>query len=159
MENMKIHEDGLKGNKQMNDITRKKIDESLFNFLESIYFFEKHEEAIFGLKWDEIYLLQTIARNDGLSVTELGSRLETETFVVSRMLTKMEKSDLVKRTQSTTDRRFSHFSLSENGLKKIQEIEAFNYQVVMKDIEKMTPEQSEWLLSRLNHLGDLLRVK
>lgn len=142
----------------MSKIEKQFIKESLFKFLESIYFFEKYEESNFGLNWDEIYLLQILVRNPGLRVTEIANHMKSKPFVISRMLNRMEEACFVRKENDTKDKRVFHQYVTENGVKKINEIEDFNYSVVVSQLEKMSEDHSEFLLSILDNLGELLKL-
>lgn len=136
----------------------KQIKESLFKFLESIYKFEKYEEKNFGLNWDEIYLLQILIRSPGLCVTEISTKMKVKPFVASRMLNKMEELGLTKKANDKNDKRIFHQYVTDNGRKIINQIDDFNYSVVVSQLEKMTEEHSQFIISILDNLGELLKL-
>jgi len=142
----------------MAEFDKARIDEALFGFLESIYFFERHEAKSFSLSWDEVYLLQMIYRSPGQSVSELAQKMKIKIFTISRMLRKTEEMDLIQRISSPKDKRSYHFFITERGVKKINEIEKYNYEVIVSQLKKMTNENSEFVLSILDHLGDILKI-
>lgn len=137
---------------------KERINESLFRFLESIYFFEKHEEQTYGLNWNEVYLLQILSRKPGLCVTDLANMMKEKPFVISRMLSKMEAAGFVRKTNGDNDKRFFYQYVTEAGASLIEEIEEFNSSVVVSQLKSMTKEHSEFILSILDNLGDLLRL-
>jgi DNA-binding MarR family transcriptional regulator len=83
--------------------------------LQSVYLFEKRETTLFSVSWDEVYLLQLLARKNPMTVTELAKKLKVKNFTASRMITRLADQKLVLRKQSTEDRRVMEIFLTTQG--------------------------------------------
>lgn len=140
-------------------LDKDRIDEILFRFLQSVYLFEKREASLFAVSWDEVYLLQLLARNGPMTVTELANKLKVKNFTASRMITRLATQDLVLRTPSTDDRRQVEVSITPQGQHKIQEIEDFNYHTILKNIGTLGEQEMQVLMRSIENLNILLGLK
>lgn len=141
------------------ELSRERIDEILFHFLECVYLFEKRETALFSVSWDEVYLLQLLARKGPMTVTELAQKLKVKNFTASRMITRLAEQNLVSRQQSTKDRRVVEVSITPQGLNKIHDIETFNYQTFLANIDALGEQEVQTLMKAIQHLDQLLGLK
>ena len=115
------------------ELNQERINEILFLFLQSVYLFEKREAYLFSVSWDEVYLLQLLARKNPMTVTEIAKKLKVKNFTASRMITRLADQNLVFRKQSTEDRRVVEVSITPQGLNKINVIEDFNYNTILSN--------------------------
>ena len=136
---------------------RKCISESVNRFLENLYFLEREEEEKFGLTRDEIYLLQKIALDPELRVTDLAKKMRTKVFVVSRMLNKLENLELVQRTNSRKDKRSYTFCITNGGIEKINDIEEYSNEVLVARLEAIPNDELSIILSVLDDFGTILK--
>ena len=58
------------------EIEKKRVDDALFAFLQSVYLYEKRETQQFSVNWDEVYLLQLLLRTRGMGFSELREQLK-----------------------------------------------------------------------------------
>ncbi len=135
------------------------VDSALFEFLQCVYLFEKRESAMFGVGWDEIYLLQLLKHEPGLCVSDIASRLRIEKFVASRMLTRLSEKNLVKRDVSALDKRIVKLYITKEGENKISEIEEYNYNTVVLQTKQIPKEDILFLLNSLEKLPVLLNLQ
>jgi DNA-binding MarR family transcriptional regulator len=140
-------------------LDKEKVDAALFEFLQSVYLFEKRETAMFGISWDEVYLLQLLIREPGLCVSDIATKLKIEKFVASRMLTRLGEKSLVRRDASVQDKRSVKLYITSEGENKIAEIEEYNYNTVALQTENMTEQEMLFLLKSLEQLPALLNLK
>ncbi len=140
-------------------LSQDRINEILFRYLQSLYLFEKREASLFSVTWDEVYLLQLLARQNPMTVTELAKRLKVKNFTASRMITRLEDQNLVIRNQSTKDRRIVEVSITLQGLSKIHEIEAFNYNTILANIDALGENEVQILMNSIENLDILLGLK
>ena len=135
------------------------INEILFRYLQNLYRFEKREASLFSVSWDEVYLLQLLARQNPMTVTELANRLKVKNFTASRMITRLADQNLVLRNHSTKDRRIVEVSITLEGLNKIHEIEAFNYNTILANIDALGENEVQILMNSIENLDILLGLK
>lgn len=138
------------------NLDKDKMNEVLFHFLESIYLFEKREMDHFDINWDEIYLLQLVKRNPGQKMVDLSEMMKVKPFVMSRMITRLERAKLLKRMTSLQDKRVTHIHLTDTGLAKIQEIELYNYETLRKQLLTYSPEELSVIMRTLKNLNTIL---
>lgn len=134
------------------------LNEALFHFLESIYFFEKQEKKCFGLDWNEVYLLQLVFRNPGIKMSDLAKQMKEEKFVISRMVKKMEMSGMIRRETGKEDRRISFLYITDQGILLRDSLEEYNGKIVQSRLGLMSQEQGEFVISMLQNMGELLGV-
>lgn len=141
------------------NLNRERINEVLFQFLQSVYLFEKRETSQFLVTWDEVYLLQLLARYHSMTVTELAKKMKVKTFTISRMITRLAKQNLVSRNQSSIDRRLVEISITKDGISKINDIETFNYNTILANIDILGENEVQILMNSIEKLDILLGLK
>lgn len=144
---------------EKDEILKSDIDEVLFKFLQSIYLFEKRETSLFNINWDEVYLLQLLLRNPGLPVAEIAKMLRVKDFVASRMITRLCNDGLLERNGSTGDRRVVRVFITEGGKQKIKEIEAYNYETIAKQFDKISADEIKTHMKYIGKLGEFLGLE
>ncbi len=138
------------------ELNQERINEILFLFLQSVYLFEKREAYLFSVSWDEVYLLQLLARKNPMTVTEIAKKLKVKNFTASRMITRLADQNLVFRKQSTEDRRVVEVSITPQGLNKINVIEDFNYNTILSNIDTLGENEVQILMNSIKNLDILL---
>lgn len=140
-------------------IDKKEVNESLFKFLKSIYLFENREIKLFNITWDEVYLLQLLIRYSGICVSDISKELRVRKFVASRMIKRLEEVNFVRKESDDNDKRVVKVYITGAGLEKINEIEAYNYETVKKNISKFPKENMHMLLQVISQLDILLDLQ
>ena len=138
------------------EIAPAQINDVLFRFLQSVYLFEKREQSLFDVSWDEVYLLQLLVRQHPMTVSELAEKLKVKTFTASRMITRLSSQNLVIREPAADDRRRVKVSITPYGLEKIRQIEAFNYHTILSNIHTLGDMEIRTLMKSIEKLEDLL---
>lgn len=141
------------------EFSRERINDILFLFLQSVYLFERRESSLFSVSWDEVYLLQLLARKNPMTVTELARKLKVKNFTASRMISRLADQDLVVRQQSSDDGRIVEVYITRQGLEKIKEIEDFNYKTILSNIDILGEKEVQTLMDSIEKLDILLGLK
>lgn len=141
------------------ELSRERINDILFLFLQSVYLFERRESSLFSVSWDEVYLLQLLARKNPMTVTELARKLKVKNFTASRMISRLADQDLVVRQQSSDDGRIVEVYITRQGLEKIKEIEDFNYKTILSNIDILGEKEVQTLMDSIEKLDILLGLK
>ena len=81
-----------------------------------------NEFGLTGTQYNALRILRG-AEPDGLPCSEIGERMITHDPDVTRLLNRLEKRGLVKRTRAKTDRRVIYGKISAAGLKLLREME------------------------------------
>lgn len=141
------------------ELSRERINDIFFLFLQSVYLFERRESSLFSVSWDEVYLLQLLARKNPMTVTELARKLKVKNFTASRMISRLADQDLVVRQQSSDDGRIVEVYITRQGLEKIKEIEDFNYKTILSNIDILGEKEVQTLMDSIEKLDILLGLK
>ncbi len=141
------------------ELNQERVNEILFNFLQSVYLFESREASLFSVSWDEVYLLQLLARKNPMTVTELAKKLKVKNFTASRMITRLADQNLIVRKQSADDRRIVEVFITQQGLNKINQIETFNYNTILANIDSLGRNEVQILMNSIGNLDILLGLK
>jgi MarR family transcriptional regulator, organic hydroperoxide resistance regulator len=76
----------------------------------------------FGLTYPQYLVLLALWEKDGVTVKELGERLNLGTGTLTPMITRMTENDWLKKERSVTDERKVHIFLQPKALQEQQEI-------------------------------------
>ena len=143
----------------MDLLSKENVDSALFTFLKSIYLFEQRERELFGVSWKEVYLMQLLKREGKLSVTQISQKLKIENFQASRTISKLFLGNFVSREKVKGDNRLVLVGITEKGLKKIEMIEQFNYEMVVSQLNNHPNSEKQILLEMIENLDKILGLK
>ncbi len=143
----------------MDLLSKENVDSALFTFLKSIYLFEQRERELFGVSWKEVYLMQLLKREGKLSVTQISKKLKIEDFQASRTISKLFLGNFVSREKVKGDNRLVLVGITERGLKKIEMIEQFNYEMVVSQLNDYPNSEKQILLEMIENLDKILGLK
>lgn len=139
-------------------IKKEEINATLFSFLKSIYTLQTVEQDLFGVSWQEVFLLQMINRNPRMRVTELTERLRVKKFATSRLVTKLEKLGLVDKISNESDKRVVFVEITSAGKQVIEEIEEYNYQLIASQFENFEKEDLMVILNSISSLDKVFNL-
>lgn len=139
-------------------IKKEEINVTLFNFLKSIYTLQTVEQDLFGVSWQEVFLLQIINRKPRMRVTELTERLRVKKFATSRLVTKLEKLGLVDKISNDSDKRVVLVEITSAGKQVIEEIEEYNYQLIASQFENFEKEDLMVILNSISSLDKVFNL-
>jgi len=102
-------------------------------------------------------LLFRLSEEDGQSQKELAKKLRIQPATLTVMLTRMEKTGLVKRRPDERDQRISRVYLTEQGRQAIQAVKDTMQSLEVSSFEDFTTEEKLLLRRFLLHLQDNLK--
>ncbi len=140
-------------------IERSVVDAALYEFLKSIYLFERRESSLFGVSWDEVYLMQLLERSPGVRLTQLADALRVPKFTASRMLTRLESDGLLRREGNAGDRRAVHVYITEAGQEKVSRIQDYNYETIVRQAARLPEALPQQLMEAITQLPALLDLE
>ncbi|MEJ7819451.1 MAG: MarR family transcriptional regulator [Rubrobacteraceae bacterium] len=115
-----------------------------------------------GIHVGQDMVLLCLWKEDGLTPSELASRLKVEPGTVSKVLSRMEKVDLVTRRSDPEDARSYKVYLTERGRALREPVESRWQEVEDRMVEELSPEEKVVLyrlLSRVrNNLSTSINV-
>ena len=105
----------------------------------------------YGITMTQYNVLRILrgAGEDGLSCSKIGELMVTHDPDVTRLLTRLEKSKLVKRRRNKKDRRQICTQISEKGLECLEEIDQVVNQVNTDMLGHLTEDEKQELIRLL----------
>ena len=147
----------VKGDYKMSyKIEKSTIDSALYSFLKSTYLFQKRELALFGINWNEVYLLQLLLLHPGIQVTKLSEKMDNKKFVTSRMISRLEDDGLVIKNSLQSDKRIVNVYITDKGRETIANIEAYNYKIISSQFDKIPETTMRLILDSISKLDEFL---
>ncbi|MFO7560006.1 MAG: MarR family transcriptional regulator [Desulfobacterales bacterium] len=119
----------------MLDISRKEVDQLLFNTMTAIYKFERRKVQLFGINYEAFYLLYFLRRRSSARMREIAEELGIHISTASRAVGRLEKRNLVSRKKDPEDRRSILVSLELEGERIVRASEDHSYTTIKKNIE------------------------
>ena len=108
----------------------------------------------------ELETIKHIAKNTSLLPSELAVLTRIKTQSMSQILNKLEKQDVIKRTTSTEDKRKVYISLTDSGVKFVEQVR-YDRDEWLKELieESLTENEKELLAEALSVLHKLIKIK
>jgi len=92
-----------------------KILDSIRRIVRALRIASRRAETRFGLSGAQLFVLQALKDGTPLTINELGERTYTHQSSVSTIVTKLEETGLLSRTQSRLDARRKEVKLTSKG--------------------------------------------
>ncbi|GAA0181163.1 hypothetical protein SH2C18_37350 [Clostridium sediminicola] len=122
----------------MDTLKKNQVSEIMYKIYEYMYRFEKKEERLFGISWNELYLLTIIYKGNKITVSQCSKKLEIPMFSTSRMITKLENNGLIQRINNEKDKRIVNIIVSPKGLDLIHKVDEFNLSMFENVFDKIS---------------------
>lgn len=108
----------------------------------------------------ELETIKHIAKNTSLLPSELAVLTRIKTQSMSQILNKLEKQDVIKRTTSTEDKRKVSISLTDSGVKLVEQAR-YDRDEWLKELieESLTEDEKKLLTEALPVLHKLIKIK
>ena len=108
----------------------------------------------------ELETIKHIAKNTSLLPSELAVLTRIKTQSMSQILNKLEKQDVIKRTTSTEDKRKVYISLTDSGVKFVEQVR-YDRDEWLKELieESLTEDDKKILAEALPVLHKLIKIK
>ncbi|HPG50828.1 MAG TPA: MarR family transcriptional regulator [Spirochaetota bacterium] len=137
---------------------KNQIEELLYHALRTIYLFERTEIELFGLDYQQMYLLKYLKRSDPLRVSETAEKLRIQVFAATRLIDQLEKKKLITRTRDVKDRRNIYIRLSAQGEDMVARIEVHTIEMILARLSGYTDEQLGIMLDLIRNIDVILGV-
>jgi DNA-binding MarR family transcriptional regulator len=126
-----------KKNKHTNE-SREIIDD-IRRLVQAIRIASSDSEKRVGLSAAQLFVLNKLDEEKGLSINDLAERTLTHQSSVSVIVQKLEMKGLIKRETSDLDARKMHVSLTKKGARLIKRSPRSVQEQMIKGLEKMKP--------------------
>jgi DNA-binding MarR family transcriptional regulator len=108
-----------------------------------------------GLTSTQLSVLGRVRRDGSIAAGELAEAEGINPTMLSRVLSRLEETDLVRRTASVSDRRVVRVEITPQGRRRHDRLRAERSKVLAERLERMDPAQAEQLLVLLPALESL----
>ena len=108
----------------------------------------------------ELETIKHITKNTSLLPSELAALTRIKTQSMSQILKKLEQQDVIKRTTSTEDKRKVYISLTDSGVKFVEQVR-YDRDEWLKELieESLTEDDKKILAEALPVLHKLIKIK
>lgn len=137
---------------------KNQIEELLYHTLRTIYLFERTEIELFGLDYQQIYLLKYLKRSTPIRVSETADKLRIPVFAATRLIDQLEKKKLISRSRDVKDRRNIFIRLSSHGEEMVSRIEAHTIEMILARLSGYSDEQLGVMLDLIRNIDVILGV-
>ncbi len=138
------------------DIPRKEIDALLFNALRAVYQFQNGKVRLFGLNYEDIYLLQYLRTRSEVRIGGIAAELNIPVSTATRLLDRLQKKGLIQRKKDTRDRRNILISLKPMGAGIVKEVEDHTYELVTRNLRGYGADDVQSFIHTARHLRRIL---
>ena len=115
-----------------------------------------NEFGLTGTQYNALRILRG-AGAEGLPCSEIGARMITHDPDITRLLNRLEKSNLVRRTRAKTDRRVVYGKITSAGLKLLSEMDQPVDKFGREILRHVKPENVERLIQLLEEVRNAHR--
>ncbi len=149
----------MKEKKNIDKSAKDEIKDVLYNVLKTLFRFERFEVIKYGLAFQQIFLLKTLKRRDGLKISEVAFEMRMKNFSATRLVDQLESKGLVERIKNSDDKRSIFVRLSRKGKKIVGEIEEHASETVLNNLSEFDQEESESIICVIDKMSKLLDIK
>ncbi|HSV95447.1 MAG TPA: MarR family winged helix-turn-helix transcriptional regulator [Spirochaetota bacterium] len=147
-----------KKTKRLN-IPRGEFDETLYQAMIAVYQFDRLKVLLFGLTYQDSYLLYFLKKNKSARIGEIADELSIHISTASRAVDKLEHRKLVARAKDEKDRRNVLVSLAPAGEMLMQASDDHSYYTLLKGLDQFSNEEIMVIYKAAGNLGRLLGVR
>ena len=140
-------------------IPRHEFDETLYQAMIAVYQFDRLKVLLFGLTYQDSYLLYFLRKNESARIGEIADELSIHISTASRAVDKLEHRKLVARTKDENDRRNVLVSLAPAGEMLMQASDDHSYYTLLKGLEQFSDEEIMVIYKAAGNLSRLLGVR
>ena len=131
---------------------------SLRKIIRAMDLHSKHLMKISGLTTAQLLLMQTIKKNDGVTIGFLAGSIHLSQATVTTILDRLEERHLVERQSSAEDKRRVHVRLTANGEKALADAPAPLQTRFVEQVSKLNDWEQTTLLSNLQRIATMMEA-
>ncbi|MCU0846058.1 MAG: MarR family transcriptional regulator [Spirochaetes bacterium] len=139
-------------------IPRREFDETLYQAMIAVYQFDRLKVLLFGLTYQDSYLLYFLKKNKSARIGEIADELSIHISTASRAVDKLEHRKLVARTKDEKDRRNVLVSLAPAGEMLMQASDDHSYYTLL-GLDQFSDEEIMVIYKAAGNLSRLLGVR
>jgi len=139
------------------NLSRKEIDDLLFNSFRAIYQFEQDKVHCFGLNYDAIFLLQFLCRKSPSTMGEISKEMQVPVSTATRVVDRLAARGMVSRKKDAKDKRIVRVSLDAQGEHLVRAVEDHSFDVILKNFSGLSQNEMKAVLTTARLMDKLLR--
>jgi len=140
----------------LNQISKRNIDEILFQFLKQIYHYERELDTRLGLNYQQICLLQFLRRCSTARVSEIADMLQIPLFQTTRLVDRLVARGYLQKERGQNDRREVFVSILSGGEEALEQVEAYTYHLIQANAGQLSEEELRGFLLAATNIHKLL---
>ncbi len=140
----------------LNQISKRQIDEILFQFLKQIYHYERELDARLGLNYQQICLLQFLRRCASARISEIAETLQTPLFQATRLVDRLVERGYLLKERGQNDRREVFVSILPCGEEALQQVETYTYHLILANAGQLSEEELRGFLLAATNIHKIL---
>ena len=134
------------------------LRESIQSILRNMGYLENNKALCCAYTYMQCHTLVEVGKNTNLSINDLATKLNFDKSAVSRTVEELVKKELLKREQDSNDRRYVRISLTTQGLKIMDDIEANSRTVFEKILLHLPPTKMHIAVEGVHLFNEALRL-
>lgn len=143
----------------INDIPRKNLDEILFKALQAVYKFQQSKVNVFGLDYEDIYLLQFLRNSSPARMSDIAGEMNIPVSTATRVVDRLQKKKLAARKKDDVDKRNVLVSLEPEGETAVRRIEDQTYVMLKENLAGFSEEEITSFFKTAVHLQKILATR
>lgn len=141
-----------------NSIARPQVDELLFQFMKRIYRWEREIDAVFGLDYQQIYLLQHLRKASPARVSEISRELQIPLFKTTRLISHLAEQEYLVKTKIKDDKRVVMVSILPKGEEVLSTIEERSYHIISENSKLLSEEEIKAFVFAASNIDRILEI-
>lgn len=137
-------------------LSRRELDEALFQALRAVYRFERSKVERFELSFEEIYLLQYLRRTSASRMSDIAHEMGIPVSTATRLVDRLCRMQLVDRGRGEADGRVVQVRLNANGEAAVSAVERHSFEVISMNVARFPAGDVAAFVRTAQCLGDIL---
>ena len=142
----------------MAEINPEKINEDLYTLIKTIFHYERIFNIKFGLKIEEVYVLEFLQTKEVVRVTDISKELKLPMFTISRLVNRLVLNGHITKEQDIADRRNYFLHLTDEGKEILSSIKEYSLERITSNTKYLKEQQVKELFNLADQLHIILGV-
>ncbi len=132
---------------------------SLRKIIQAIDLHSKNLSKQYGLTGPQLIILQEIAANSRISVTELGRAISLSQGTVTGIISRLEKKELVYKRKSEKDKRRTELYVTEKCTQILENAPPPLQETFLEQFSEISDWEQMMIMSSLRRIVDMMEAK
>jgi DNA-binding MarR family transcriptional regulator len=139
-------------------VPRSQIDQILYNAMAAIYQFDQEKVHLFGMYYQDSYLLYYLRRNSPVCMSDIATKLSVHISNASRAVDRLERRKLVSRSKNPLDKRNVLVTLEPAGEQLMKLSEDHSYERIRTGMNDFSATELAAIIKAAVNLNTILGV-